>query len=234
MGAEITEEQLADIQRNVDYFADLFTADIAKGRQIEIEEAKKLSTGQLWVGQEAVDKGLADEVIGLQPEIDNQKQEIEPKQKQAQAKTSAQEQSMTEEKNAELLAELESLREQNSKLHEENIGLKVSAEEAQLQALAADEQSRKAIIAQHSDRITPAMLEHVEAFGATHGAEKLEGFCKSLPRVVRDEPIGETSEQKTEAETKKLELNKEDQDVCDFLGLSAEDFVKYGNQEVIS
>lgn len=61
-GAKLTEEQRADIQRNIDSLGALFVDAVALGRKISIDDAKKLATGQVWTGSEAVELGLADAV----------------------------------------------------------------------------------------------------------------------------------------------------------------------------
>jgi signal peptide peptidase SppA len=61
-GTEITPEQLADFQREIDALNELFLADVAAGRKMPISEVRAVATGQVWIGQEAADLGLTDGV----------------------------------------------------------------------------------------------------------------------------------------------------------------------------
>jgi ClpP class serine protease len=61
-GTEVTADQLADYQREINALNEQFLAGVARGREMSIDDIRKLATGQVWVGQEAVDCGLADGV----------------------------------------------------------------------------------------------------------------------------------------------------------------------------
>lgn len=61
-GTELTTAQRKDIQRNIDSLGAHFVEAVAEGRGMAIEDVRKLATGQTWIGQEAVDLGLADAV----------------------------------------------------------------------------------------------------------------------------------------------------------------------------
>lgn len=61
-GTEITPEQLAEIQKEVNTLNEFFIAGVAGGRKLSTERARELATGQVWIGQEAVDAGLIDGV----------------------------------------------------------------------------------------------------------------------------------------------------------------------------
>lgn len=64
-GTEVTTEQLLAFQQEIDSLNELFVAGIAQGRQMSLDDARKLATGQVWIGQQAVDAGLADEVASI-------------------------------------------------------------------------------------------------------------------------------------------------------------------------
>lgn len=61
-GTEITQEQLADFQREVDTLNEFFLAGVSSGRKMDIEAVQKLATGQVWIGSQAKDAGLIDGV----------------------------------------------------------------------------------------------------------------------------------------------------------------------------
>lgn len=61
-GIQISEEVLADVQRRIDSIADLFVAAVAEGRGLSVADVRKLATGHVWHGAEAVARGLADAV----------------------------------------------------------------------------------------------------------------------------------------------------------------------------
>ncbi len=62
LGTELTGAQKKDIQRNIDTLGEHFVEAVARGRKMDRDAVKKLATGQTWIGQEAVDLGLADAV----------------------------------------------------------------------------------------------------------------------------------------------------------------------------
>lgn len=61
-GTEVTPEQLADYQREVDTLNEFFLQGVSAGRKLDMESVRKLATGQVWIGQQAVDAGLIDGV----------------------------------------------------------------------------------------------------------------------------------------------------------------------------
>ena len=66
VGAPITSEQIAAIQREIDSYAELFVGAVARGRGISPTKAQALATGECWVGKHAVDAGLADGIATLE------------------------------------------------------------------------------------------------------------------------------------------------------------------------
>lgn len=61
-GVEITDEAKADVQRRISELADLFIGAVADGRGMPVADVRKLATGEVWRGDEAVRLGLADAV----------------------------------------------------------------------------------------------------------------------------------------------------------------------------
>ncbi len=71
-GVEVTTETLNDLDRFIHEMAAVFIADVARGRgnRLPISKVQVLADGRVYVGQRAVDLGLADSVAGLQDTID--------------------------------------------------------------------------------------------------------------------------------------------------------------------
>lgn len=65
-GAEITDEHLEYLQKQVDELTDFFIDAVASGRQLEREAVEELATGEMWVAEEAKELGLVDSVEPLE------------------------------------------------------------------------------------------------------------------------------------------------------------------------
>jgi len=73
MGApwrEETDEELAKEQAIVDAFYDAFVDRVAHGRRLTEERVRELATGEVWLGQQAVELGLVDAVGDLERAIE--------------------------------------------------------------------------------------------------------------------------------------------------------------------
>lgn len=62
-GAEVTEEQLAYLQKRVDEYNGFFMDAIRSGRKLPIAKVRELATGETWLAAEAKAHGLIDEVM---------------------------------------------------------------------------------------------------------------------------------------------------------------------------
>jgi len=69
-GTEITDEQLAELHRLVESTFAAFRDDVQTARGLTDDQMTAISTGQVWVGAEAVMLGLADEVGTLDTAIE--------------------------------------------------------------------------------------------------------------------------------------------------------------------
>lgn len=65
VGAPVTDEHLAEIQRTVDSFASIFMRAVARGRRMSDTQVAKLADARMHSGEEAVRLGLADEVANF-------------------------------------------------------------------------------------------------------------------------------------------------------------------------
>lgn len=73
MGApwrEETDEESTTEQRLVDAFYDVFVDRVVEGRHLDRERVKELATGEVWLGRQAVELGLADRVGDLDDAIE--------------------------------------------------------------------------------------------------------------------------------------------------------------------
>lgn len=65
-GTSMTEEQEAETQRLVDAMADQFFEAVSTGRKLSDDQMETIATGQVWIGREALDMGLVDEIGTLE------------------------------------------------------------------------------------------------------------------------------------------------------------------------
>lgn len=61
-GTEITSPQIAEAERQIKDVADVFVSELAGGRRMELDRAKSLATGQVWIASRAKELGLIDDV----------------------------------------------------------------------------------------------------------------------------------------------------------------------------
>jgi protease-4 len=59
---ELTGEEQLIFQRTVDKMRDYFVKSVAENRNMEVKDVDKLATGAFYLGSEAIDKGLVDEI----------------------------------------------------------------------------------------------------------------------------------------------------------------------------
>ncbi len=67
---EDSEEELAKEQAIVDAFYDAFVGRVAARRAMADDRARELATGEVWLGREARDLGLVDEIGDLERAVD--------------------------------------------------------------------------------------------------------------------------------------------------------------------
>lgn len=65
-GTSLTEEQRAEKQRLVDTMADQFFEAVQRGRNLSDDEMDAVTTGQVWIGEEAKELRLVDEINTLE------------------------------------------------------------------------------------------------------------------------------------------------------------------------
>lgn len=62
---ELDEKEIEIIQGIIDYYYDRFTEAVAEGRKMTREEAEEVAQGRVWLGTDAFNKKLVDEIGGL-------------------------------------------------------------------------------------------------------------------------------------------------------------------------
>ena len=67
---EDTEEELAKEQAIVDAFYDAFVGRVAQGRRMTDDRARELATGEVWLGRDARELGLVDEIGDLERAVE--------------------------------------------------------------------------------------------------------------------------------------------------------------------
>jgi len=65
-----TDEERAKEQAIVDAFYDAFVERVAKGRHLTEERARELATGEIWLGDQAKELGLVDEIGDLERAVE--------------------------------------------------------------------------------------------------------------------------------------------------------------------
>jgi signal peptide peptidase SppA len=65
-GIEVSEADLATIQKRVDSFHALFTQYVAKGRSLDEAAMKKISDAQVFIGKEAIGVKLVDKIVSFE------------------------------------------------------------------------------------------------------------------------------------------------------------------------
>lgn len=187
-GAPVTDAQLANISRNVQSYANIFTAAIARGRGLSAEAAQRVSTGQVWIGKEAVELGLIDSVSSSEdahkaamvtsiPTILNIPSIINAPRGGAQEKQMA-------ESNVNTPTTAAPVDANHARLEAENATLKACLDE-----LRASQHEQA--IERNRDRVPPAALDSVRKIGATFGDNiaGFESYLKGLPQVTRPERL---------------------------------------------
>lgn len=72
-GTSLNADQIAKLQTQIDAITDLFISGVSVGRGVSIEEASKWATGETWIGQQAVDVGIADSVMSYDDMVEMMK-----------------------------------------------------------------------------------------------------------------------------------------------------------------
>jgi signal peptide peptidase SppA len=189
-GAPVSDEQLDDIRRSVDTFAAMFTGAVADGRGMSADAAAQVSTGQVWIGADAVRMGLADTIaspeqahaaardlaissaVPTAPRAGAQEQEMEPKIPETKPGATV---------DADRFAKLEA----------ELAESKARAAALEANAKAAEDREKEAVLAKYADRIAPTALAGFRDYAAKTTPDKLEAMLAGLSPVTRPTRMSE-------------------------------------------
>jgi signal peptide peptidase SppA len=194
---EITDAQVAEIQRLIDGSKARFVEHVARGRQAPAKSIDELATGQVWIGADALERGLVDTVSSAaesRPATTEERMLIRDKEAAAlQVKLDA-----AEEKVAKLEASLEGHKvradELAAKLDEsEKARAKAEAEVSELKGSTV-KLERQALLTKYEKRITPAQKASVAMVAAAFGDDlpKFEAYLAALPEATQSEPVGQS------------------------------------------
>mgnify|MGYP001008696290 CR=1 FL=1 len=67
---KLNEEELSLLQQEIDYVYDHFLNNVAEGRDIKLDKLRDIAEGRVWVGEDAQQNGLIDEIGTLKDAID--------------------------------------------------------------------------------------------------------------------------------------------------------------------
>ena len=209
-GSPVTDAQIADFQRNVDTLAGLFVDAVAKGRGMSPAAARELATGQVWIGEEAKAKGLADEIrnggkshhnasthhaSGAHADMpDDEKKKC---QRCPDCACGCVDCAKTEESTAALAASQENQMDpkEAAALAAENAKLKAQLEASEANAKALLAEQKKAVLAKHADKFMPAAAASFEKLAEHLSLAELEQHLASMPVVVRSAAPSHVSQQ---------------------------------------
>ena len=225
-GTPVSDEELADEQRLIDQAAEMFTGAVARGRSMPPARVAQLATGQMWFADDARGLGLIDQIYGSADGVDqNQITTGEDPTMGDEKQIDA----TTEERVDEVKADLEDrINQQATELvgeRQTNVALRTELEAARVALREMRDNQKSAIIdrAKSEGRITPAMVDSVQAFAGAVGqnVEALENFVDTLPVQVRPD----TESQPPAGDARAL-LDDGDHKICEALGISPERFVE--------
>jgi len=106
-GTEITEDQLAEWQKTVDAFGEMFVSAIAKGRNMPKAQARQLADGRIHMATDAIDLSLIDGIQTFEATLDGLAEAIRKVPRKTEANAMADQDVKTADQPA-TLAELES------------------------------------------------------------------------------------------------------------------------------
>lgn len=238
-GAPISPEELAEEQRMIDQLAGMFSASVADGRKMTPEAVAQISTGQVWLAQDALRLGLIDHIHGQeiaetpdQAEVDEMDPEIQA-QEPEEEETEETEEETTDDKVEALQARVDDLEARVAEL-EGDLETETAKAEAAAMALKSIRVSRKDELiaaAVSGGKVTPAMMQSIEAFANACGdnLDQLSAFVDALPVQTRENP-----ETQTPAGDARGQVSASDARICEALGITQESFLKNSDWEALN
>ena len=75
-GVPVSEDEIAEVQSEVDFFAAQFKSELAKGRNIPVDKVEKMATGAVFTPKDAKRLGLVDTIADVEKALENFKAEV--------------------------------------------------------------------------------------------------------------------------------------------------------------
>jgi signal peptide peptidase SppA len=244
-GAPIPDAVIANWQSIVDGYAGQFVDAVSKGRGMSLADASALATGEVWLGEDARDNGLVDEIagastpvattaegtakaIGALAALDGMGELVASNPLQAlplittdNTNPTPAAQATTQEKDIMSEAELKAAQ------------AKADKETARADSLAASlatiqDQRRDELVAKYADRVSAENKAAVEKFAAFCEGDfvAFEAHLKSLPILTRSEEAGATLSE--EDRDIKAPLTKGEREIEKIFGMSMAKINKLG------
>lgn len=235
-GEEVTEAQVAELQREVDDLTADFRRAVARGRGMEAKAVADVATGQTWLAEDAKGLGLIDAVGTLKSAVAAFQEDA--------AGTSSQEGQMSKDSSNQgtldvsaLMAQVQetvtaSITSALEPVNQKLTAMEASIEDAKVSAEAAKASQKTQMIDQAiaSGRVLPAQRDMIEALASActpeQLAEHLKGFKASQEHA---NPSGAPGPQEPEAA-----LSNEDKAVAQLFGLDAKQMKAAGEVVAIS
>lgn len=205
-GTRLTDAQLADMQRLVDQYAARFNAAVARGRGHQDHVVKASATGQVWLADEAKERGLIDDVLTAQAA--HEEAAASSVNNNRGASRAQMENTMSANSNPTAVT-VESLSADLEKM-KKDLEAAEAARKNSADALAKVEADRKTAVieaAVKEGRVAPTQRAMVDARAATCAATELEAELAQWPKHTQPVAIGSsgdpttTTKAQTEADT---------------------------------
>lgn len=245
-GSVVTEEQLADAQRLVNNYSEMFNAAVCRGRHMA--DASPVATGQVWLASDAVARGLIDRVcsaeqahqVAANGPVENRAVVAQSAEHLicnqdvagsipadgstpteaigAEDETMSPQPGATENNMAEKIEAGAGTPVANQEI--ENLRSELKNTRAVIEKMQAD--ARDALVSKYSDRIAPAAVAEIQKYGEFCGADlaKFESFIKAMPVITRSERI--SSSTNTDGGTKNT-ISTHEREVAEAFGFNAEE-----------
>ena len=217
---DVSEAQLAEVQRVINSYTAVFVDAVAAGREMERDSAAELATGQVWIGKDAKRKNLIDGIAREPASATTDTPQPAP------FGATPKEPTMADEQAAALQGQIDDLTARLEATETKNAELEAANAIAEANAKAA---KRDELLTRYRDRVPPAAIEQVKAYGDTVDAETFEGFLSAMPQVTRPEQIGSSPTGDEVDAPQPAALSDHEEEICKRLRISGDDFNRYGD-----
>lgn len=184
-GTEVTAAHIDATQRIVDVLAEQFINAVAEGRGMTKEAVAALATGDVWIGQEAVEAGLADAVASDPLAAASTKaQEIRKERNMPMSKQELRQALAAHPQHAELIASID---DQEGSLADVEAAVQAATKQAEITALQTRAENAEAALAEANASHASAIAE-MQAAADDLSAKLAEANAK----IAKLEPMSKT------------------------------------------